>query len=422
MTPQARQARDEILEHLIDGRYVTAVRVYRASSGKPLAESRSVIDRLRQILDKPGSDAADEAFLAEFRASLDNPPRVPQRTPSPATALSPTKKPRRVGTYRGTPEAVPANPADRQTIGGPVRAPMSAPPANEATPPGVGPVLVDVLLMQITTSTLLVGVSLAIGALGYWLSYWLAMLLAMIAGVGLFIVLPGLFDELLDRLGLSRYTRTPSLLFDFALSLSLLAGVIIGGHTAARWLWFQRADVIVLAQPQALADEAGHGAQRIFRLESLHILARPAATYDDHVSRNADRGGSYVDHWHVNAIATQARADPPCLWFGWQTHTGRGGFDDPLSINDPGDHYVIADHDRYYRRAIRTALGGSEPPECTMIINRVPSPDQGRDQMARRLGLLLMLSATLPWLLLLLISAHALVRRFRRMHAPADTA
>jgi len=77
LTPEAQRARDEILDYLLQGRQVDALREYLHASGKQFSEARSVVDRLSQILDKPGLDDAEQAFLAEFRASLNNPQRRP---------------------------------------------------------------------------------------------------------------------------------------------------------------------------------------------------------------------------------------------------------------------------------------------------------------------------------------------------------
>lgn len=71
LSPQARQARDVILDWLMQGQQARAIERHIQASGKDLAEAKTVIDRLTQLLEKPGLDAAEKVFLAGFRATLD---------------------------------------------------------------------------------------------------------------------------------------------------------------------------------------------------------------------------------------------------------------------------------------------------------------------------------------------------------------
>lgn len=413
LTPQAQQARDEILELLTRGQRVQAIRRYMQASGKRIPEAKSVIDRLSRILERPDLDESQKRFLDGFRASLDK-PQDPVPTPRPRPTPTPPSS-ARAPTARG------AGTVARMTPPAPSRASPASPPRTRSDPaddplsgpPGIRAVLLHVLIAQLAASTAFALLSAVFGALGYFVNSWLAMAAAMVAGVMLFILFPALLDGLLERSGLRRWTRRPSLLFDFAVGILLLATSLLGGYSVDRWLWNQGAEVVAIAHPDALTDRKSRAGREIYRLDELRIARWPAAIYDKHTTRNADRGGSYVDHWHVSAIAAGFLRKRPCLWFGWRTHTGRAGFDDPLPPWESSDHYVIVDDDRYYRRAVQSALGLGAAPECTTIVNRVPSPSAASDRLARDLIGLLALTAGLPWLFLLVSAAHGLYRRVR---------
>jgi len=77
LSPQAQQARDEIVDLILQGQQVRAIRRYIQASGKGISEAKTVIDRLSELLEKPGLDAAEKAFLAGFRATLNCPERPP---------------------------------------------------------------------------------------------------------------------------------------------------------------------------------------------------------------------------------------------------------------------------------------------------------------------------------------------------------
>lgn len=71
LTESAQRTRDEILDRLMEGRLDMALTCYVEASGKTYSEAESILERLAQILERPGLDADEEAFLAEFRGSLD---------------------------------------------------------------------------------------------------------------------------------------------------------------------------------------------------------------------------------------------------------------------------------------------------------------------------------------------------------------
>ncbi|NEV64011.1 hypothetical protein [Thiorhodococcus minor] len=414
LTPGAQRARDEILEHLLQGREVVAIRAYMRASGKPLSEAKAVIDRLSQALETPALDAAEQRFLAAFRASLEHPERPPLETGMPKPLIRAPKKAPKKGIR---PDARARRPSPRQR-------PRPASPAAKnrdlyaadgtpTGPPGVWPVVLHVLLAQLILSASFGLFSGVLGALGHLLSFWILAVVAMVMGVAIFMMFPVLLDRLLHRLGVRRWTRTPDLVFDFGLGLTLLVLGLFGAYTVERWLWYQRAEIIPLADAEQLSDKHAQGGREIYRIESLRVLPSPGATYSKQTTRNADRGGSYTDHWHVRLIATASPIETACLWLGWRSYTGRSGFDDPLAPWQAGDHYLIAADDRHYRRAVRLALNRNEAPGCTSIVNRIPPPSDVISDMERRLLLLLAVSAGLPWLLLLLITSYRLYRRRR---------
>ncbi|WPL12147.1 MULTISPECIES: DUF3592 domain-containing protein [Thiorhodovibrio] len=92
LSPQARQARDEILDLLLQGQKIHAIQRYVQASGKGLAEAKTVIDRLSQVLEKPGLDEAEQAFLAGFRASLHGGEPVSREQPAPKRSRTPSAR------------------------------------------------------------------------------------------------------------------------------------------------------------------------------------------------------------------------------------------------------------------------------------------------------------------------------------------
>jgi hypothetical protein len=70
LSPQAQQSRDEIIDLLLEGHQEKAILRYVEASGKGFPEAKSIIERLNQVLQKPGLDAAEQAFLAGFRTTL----------------------------------------------------------------------------------------------------------------------------------------------------------------------------------------------------------------------------------------------------------------------------------------------------------------------------------------------------------------
>lgn len=86
LSPEAQQARDEILDLLVQGQKVLAIRRYMRASGKGISEAKTVIDRLSQVLEKPGLDAAERSFLAGFRATLNGPEGAPTKRVAPITS------------------------------------------------------------------------------------------------------------------------------------------------------------------------------------------------------------------------------------------------------------------------------------------------------------------------------------------------
>ena len=84
----ARQARDDIVDLLLDGQQAKAIVRYVEASGVAPPEAGRVIARLGEVLAKPGLDADEQAFLADFRATLDrlDPARhAPATRPTSAT-------------------------------------------------------------------------------------------------------------------------------------------------------------------------------------------------------------------------------------------------------------------------------------------------------------------------------------------------
>jgi hypothetical protein len=92
LSPQARQARDEILDLLLQEQKIHAIQRYVQASGKSLAEAKTVIDRLSQVLEKPGLDAAEKAFLAGFRVTLHGGEPVSREQLTPKKSRTPSAR------------------------------------------------------------------------------------------------------------------------------------------------------------------------------------------------------------------------------------------------------------------------------------------------------------------------------------------
>lgn len=94
----------------------------------------------------------------------------------------------------------------------------------------------------------------------------------MVIGVAPFMIFPALLDRLLHGVGVRRWTRTPDLLFDFALGMTLLVIGLWGAYTVEPWLRHRGADIVPLTHAEKLLDAHGRGTGEIYRVESLKIL------------------------------------------------------------------------------------------------------------------------------------------------------